>query len=145
MVANRRQIPMTDSTPERIPPRSPHIQIYRPQLTSVLSIVNRVTGIILSVFAVVLVGWLISAAAGAQPYAMVEAFVRSWVGQIVLFGATFVFFLHLCGSIRHLIWDAYYGFELRTIYASGWAVIAASVALTLITWIASVALSGQSR
>jgi succinate dehydrogenase / fumarate reductase, cytochrome b subunit len=92
-----------------------------------------------------LVGWLISAAAGAPPYAVVEAFVRSWVGQILLFGATFVFFLHLCGGIRHLTSDAGYGFELRTIYASGWAVVVATVALTLITWIASVALSEQSQ
>jgi succinate dehydrogenase / fumarate reductase, cytochrome b subunit len=136
---------MAGSTAKRIPPLSPNIQIYRPQLTSVLSIVNRLTGIILSVSAVVLVGWLISAAAGAQPYAMVEAFVRSWVGQILLFGATFAFFLHLCGGLRHLIWDAGYGFELRTIYASGWAVVVTSAALTLITWIASVALSGQTQ
>lgn len=136
---------MAGSAGKRPPPLSPHIQIYRPQLTSVLSIVNRISGIILSVFAVALVGWLIAAAGGAQPYALVEVFVRSWPGHIVLFGATFAFFLHLCGGIRHLIWDAYSGFELRTIYASGWAVVVASVALTLITWIASVALSGQSR
>lgn len=142
MLVRERYRQMASSTPKRIRPLSPNIQIYRPQLTSVLSIVNRITGIVLSVFAVVLVGWLISAAGGAQPYAMVETFVRSWPGQILLFGATFAFFLHLCGGLRHLIWDAGYGFELRTIYASGWAVVVASVALTLITWIASVALSG---
>jgi succinate dehydrogenase / fumarate reductase cytochrome b subunit len=136
---------MASSTPKRIRPLSPNIQIYRPQLTSVLSIVNRITGIVLSVFAIALVGWLISAAAGAQPYATVQAFVRSWPGQILLFGATFAFFLHLCGGLRHLIWDAGYGFDLRTIYASGWAVVVTSAALTLITWIASVALSGQSQ
>jgi len=136
---------MAGSAGKRPPPLSPHIQIYRPQLTSVLSIANRISGILLSVFAVALVSWLIAAAAGAQSYAVIEIFVRSRLGHIVLFGAAFIFFLHLCGSIRHLIWDAHYGFELRTIYASGWAVVVASVALTLITWIASVALTGQSR
>jgi len=136
---------MPGSAGKRLPPLSPHIQIYRPQLTSVLSIVNRMAGILLSLFSVVLVGWLIAAAAGAVPYAVVESFVRSRVGQILLFGATFVFFLHLCGSIRHLVWDAGYGFELGTIYASGWASVAVSVALTLITWIASVALAGPGQ
>ena len=60
----------------------------------------------------------------------------------MLFGGTFSFFLHLCGGIRHLVWDAGYGFELRTIYASGWTVVMASAALTVVTWIASIVLEG---
>jgi succinate dehydrogenase / fumarate reductase cytochrome b subunit len=91
----------------------------------------------LSVGAVVLLVWLIAAATGPQAYAIVQGAIASWIGQIVLFGCTFAFFLHLCGGIRHLVWDAGYGFALRSIYASGWAVVAASVALTVAAWVAS--------
>lgn len=133
---------MTSSIPQRMRPLSPHIQIYRPQLTSVLSIVNRITGVVLSFYAVALVAWLISAAAGPQVYSTVHGFIRSWFGEILLFGATYSLFLHLCGGIRHLLWDAVYGFELRTIYASGWTVLVMSAVLTLITWVASIGLAG---
>lgn len=121
-----------------IRPRSPNIQIYRPQLTSLLSIANRITGVVLSLGGLGLVVWLIAAALGPQPFAAVQEAIASWLGQIVLFGFTFVFFLHLCGSIRHLVWDTVHGFELASIYASGWTVVAASIALTAAAWIASV-------
>jgi succinate dehydrogenase cytochrome b subunit len=133
---------MPNSTAERTRPLSPNIQIYRPQLTSVLSIANRITGLVLSVGAVVLVVWLIAAATGPKAYAIVQGAIASWIGQIVLFGCTFAFFLHLCGGIRHLVWDAGYGFSLRSIYASGWAVVAASVALTVAAWVASLIVAG---
>jgi succinate dehydrogenase / fumarate reductase, cytochrome b subunit len=133
---------MANSPVKRTRPLSPNIQIYRPQLTSVLSIANRITGVVLSVCAVVLVVWLIAAATGPQPYAAVQGAIASWIGQIVLFACTFAFFLHLCGGIRHLVWDTGYGFELRSIYASGWAVVAASVVLTVAAWVASVFMAG---
>lgn len=123
-------------------PKSPNVQIYRPQLTSVLSILNRITGSILSACAVVLVLWLIAAATGPQAYGAVQGAIASWIGQIVLFGATFAFFLHLCGGIRHLVWDTVHGFELRSIYISGWVVVAASVAFTLAAWVLSFLLKG---
>jgi len=132
---------MASSAPKRTRPLSPNIQIYRPQLTSVLSIANRISGIVLSMYAVMLVVWLLAAATGPQAYFTVQVFIGSWVGQILLFGCTYSFFLHFCGGIRHLVWDAGYGFELRTIYASGWTVVVTSAALTLITWIASVGLA----
>ena len=118
-------------------PLSPNIQIYRPQLTSVLSIANRITGVVLSLGALSLVAWLVAAALGPQPYAAVQGALISWLGQVVLVAFTFVFFLHLCGGIRHLVWDTGRGFELRSIYASGWAVIAASIVLTAAAWVAS--------
>jgi succinate dehydrogenase / fumarate reductase cytochrome b subunit len=118
------------------------VQIYRPQLTSVLSILNRITGIVLSVGAVVLVIWLVAASTGPQAYAAVQGAISSWIGQIVLFGATFAFFLHLCGGIRHLIWDTVHGFELRVIYISGWAVVAASIVLTAAAWVVSLLIAG---
>jgi succinate dehydrogenase / fumarate reductase, cytochrome b subunit len=137
-----RKINMPNSTAERTRPLSPNIQIYRPQLTSVLSIANRMTGVVLSVCAVVLVVWLIAAATGPQAYAAVQGAIASWVGQIVLFGCTFAFFLHLCGGIRHLVWDAGYGFDLRSIYVSGWVVVATSVALTMAAWVVSLFVAG---
>ena len=133
---------MSSSRTKRTRPLSPNIQIYRPQLTSVLSIVNRITGVILSVCAVVLVIWLMAAATGPQAYAAAQGGIASWIGQIVLFGCTFAFFLHLCGGIRHLVWDTGYGFELRSIYASGWAVVAASAVLTVAAWVASLFVAG---
>lgn len=128
---------MSNPMTKRPRPRSPNIQNYRPQLTSVLSIVNRITGVVLSLCAVVLVIWLIAAATGAQAYAAVQGAIASWPGQIMLFASTFAFFLHLCGGIRHLVWDTVHGFELRSIYASGWLVVASAVILTATAWIAA--------
>ena len=123
-------------------PLSPNIQIYRPQLTSVLSIANRITGVILSVGAVGLVIWLTAAAMGPRAYGEIHGVLASWGGRVVLFGFTFAFFLHLCGGIRHLVWDTVHGFELRSIYISGWAVFAGSVALTVAAWAVSLLLAG---
>ena len=124
------------TTAPRPRPLSPNIQIYRPQLTSVLSIANRITGIVLSVGAVGLVIWLSAAVAGPGPYAIVQQAIGSWIGRIVMLGLTLAFFLHMCGGIRHLVWDTVHGFELRSIYISGWSVVAASVVLTVATWAA---------
>ncbi len=118
-------------------PHSPNIQIYRPQLTSVLSIANRISGVFLSLAAVGLVVWLVAAAEGPQSYLAAQDALSSPLGRIAQFVSTFAFFLHFCGGVRHLAWDAVYGFELRAIYASGWAVVAASVGLTLAAWIAA--------
>ena len=133
---------MANEIPNRSRPLSPTIQIYRPQLTSVLSIANRITGVVLSLYAVMLVVWLVAAADGPHSYGTVQLVTQSWVGQIFLFGCTFSFFLHLCGGIRHLVWDTGHGFELGTIYASGWTVVGVSTALTVITWITSSVLAG---
>lgn len=117
-------------------PLSPNLQIYRPQLTSVLSITHRLTGILLSVGAIVLVAWIVAAANGASAYARFVGMLSSPVGLALLFLWTFSLFYHLCNGVRHLVWDAGYGFELVTIYRSGWTVLAASVVLTLIAWVA---------
>ena len=123
-------------------PLSPGLQIYRPQLTSVLSFSHRITGIALSVGTLLLVAWLIAAAAGPHAYSIVQGFMRSWLGLALLFGWTFSFFFHLCNGIRHLAWDVGSGFELRTIYASGWTVVVASTLLTVAAWLASLAVIG---
>lgn len=133
---------MSSFSSKRSRPLSPNIQIYQPQLTSVLSIVNRITGVLLSVGGVFLIVWLGAAATGPQAYAAVQGYITSWIGQIVLLGITFAFFLHLCGGIRHLIWDTVHGFELRSIYASGWAVVGASVVLTAAAWVTGILMAG---
>jgi succinate dehydrogenase / fumarate reductase cytochrome b subunit len=121
-------------------PLSPNLQIYRPQLTSVLSITHRLTGVALSVGSPLLVIWLMMAAAGPQSYGGLHVFLASWFGLVLLLGWTFSLFFHLCNGIRHLFWDAGYGFELAAIYASGWAVVAISAGLTLAAWIISLSL-----
>lgn len=123
-------------------PLSPDLQIYRPQLTSVLSITHRLTGVALSVGSPLLVCWLIAAAAGPQAYSTLHVFLASWLGLALLLGWTFSLFFHLCNGIRHLFWDAGYGFDLRAIYTSGWAIVAISIALTLIAWIISFGMNG---
>lgn len=115
-------------------PRSPDVQIYRPQLTSVLSIVHRATGVWLSIGSVVLVAWLVAVAAGGASYATADRLLSSWLGIVLLLGWTFALFYHLCNGIRHLAWDLDFGFELRNIYLSGWIVVGVSILLTLVTW-----------
>lgn len=121
-------------------PRSPDIQIYRPQLTSVLSITHRASGTLLSLGSVLLVVWLVAVAAGGDYYAVLHRFLVSWIGLILLFALTFALFFHLCNGIRHLAWDLDYGFELQTIYRSGWLVVAASTILTLASWAVGLAM-----
>ena len=123
-------------------PISPHLQVYRPQLTSVLSILHRITGVALAVGTILLVYWLIAAASGPEAFASAEALVGSWLGRILLFGWTFALYFHLTNGIRHLFWDAGFGFELKTVYASGWTVVALAAVLTLLSFIAGFALMG---
>jgi len=115
-------------------PLSPHLQIYRPQLTSVLSITHRATGVALAVGTLLLTWWLIAAATGPEAYAVVQGFLASWIGRLLLLGWTLSLFYHLCNGIRHLFWDVGYGFELRTTYVSGWLVLLATIVLTAATW-----------
>jgi succinate dehydrogenase / fumarate reductase cytochrome b subunit len=123
-------------------PLSPHLQIYRWQYTSVLSILHRITGVALAVGTLLLVYWLVATAAGPDAFATAQGFIGSILGRLMLFGWTVALFYHLANGIRHLLWDAGRGFELRTAYASGWAVVIATAALSLIAWIAGYASRG---
>ena len=116
-------------------PLSPHLQVYRPQLTSMLSILHRATGIALSVGAIYLATWVIYAAASPKAYAVFQSFNVSILGRIVLGGWLFCAFYHLCNGIRHLFWDAGYGFEIKDAYRSGWIVVAVSLIATAVSWI----------
>ena len=107
---------------------------YRFQITSTLSILHRITGIGLALGSVVLACWLIAVAAGGELFAATHAFIASPVGTLLLFLWSIAFFYHLCNGIRHLAWDAGYGFELRQAYRSGYAVLAVTAVLTVLTW-----------
>ncbi|AFX98925.1 Succinate dehydrogenase, cytochrome b556 subunit [Candidatus Endolissoclinum faulkneri L2] len=116
-------------------PLSPHLQIYKPQLTSVMSICHRATGIALVAGTLLLVWWIIAAAAGPEVFYANQKFLTSWLGILILFGFTCTLMYHLCNGIRHLIWDAGYGFKLDNVYKSGWITLSTAVLLTAITWI----------
>ena len=124
-------------------PLSPHLQVYRPQLTSMLSILHRITGVALAVGTLVLIWWLAAAAGWGTPFADVQTVVGSWIGRLLLFGWSFALFYHLCNGIRHLFWDAGHGFELSTVNASGIAVVLVSGGLTLAAWVWGYAAMGR--
>ncbi len=115
-------------------PLSPHLQIYKPQLTSTLSILHRFTGLGLMLGAAVLVAWLIAAAMGARAFDCAQTVAGSWYGRTLLFAWAFALFYHLANGIRHLFWDAGIGFELKTAYASGWTALIVALLLTLGTF-----------
>jgi succinate dehydrogenase / fumarate reductase cytochrome b subunit len=123
-------------------PLSPHLQIYRLQITSVLSILHRITGVALTLGTLLLTWWLVSAAYGPDAFANAQAFVGSWFGQLLLWGFTFALFYHLGNGIRHLAWDFGWGFELPQLRASGVAMLAFAVAGSLFTLIAAYATRG---
>jgi succinate dehydrogenase / fumarate reductase cytochrome b subunit len=101
---------------------------YRFQITSALSILHRLTGIALAVGSILLAWWLVAVAAGGELFAATHAFLASPIGVLLLFLWSVAFFYHLCSGVRHLAWDAGYGFELPDAYRSGYAVLAATAA-----------------
>lgn len=103
---------------------SPHLQVYRLAFTTVLSGLHRITGLLLSLASLVLVAWLVSIALGADAYAGAAGFFGSWVVRILLAGTLAIFWYHLFNGLRHLVWDAGFGFELRAARAGGALVIA---------------------
>jgi succinate dehydrogenase / fumarate reductase cytochrome b subunit len=115
-------------------PLSPHLGIYRPQLTSILSILHRATGIALAVGALYLAVWVMCAT-NPRAYSHFQSFNTSLLGRFVLGGWLFSAFYHLCNGIRHLFWDAGYGFELKDAYRSGWIVVGVSLVATAVSWI----------
>jgi succinate dehydrogenase / fumarate reductase cytochrome b subunit len=116
-------------------PLSPHLQVYRPQLTSVLSITHRATGVFLCIGTLVLAYWLVALAGGPEAFAAAQGVLGSWLGRLVLFLWTLALFYHLCNGIRHLFWDAGIGLELEQAYATGKAVVGVSAGLTVLSWI----------
>ncbi len=123
-------------------PLSPHLEVYKPQLTSVLSILHRMTGVALAGGTLFLTWWLIAAAMGPDAYAFTQSIWGSWFGYLVLFGFSVSLFFHLCNGIRHLFWDIGQGYELETVYRSGWSVLAATAVLTFAAWVIGLGVAG---
>ncbi len=115
-------------------PLSPHLQVYRWGLHMVLSILHRATGVALGVGTLILAWWLLAAAAGDEPFAIVQSYMNGWFGRLVMFGFTWALMLHLCNGIRHLFWDMGRGFALDTVVMTNRLVFAGSVILTLLVW-----------
>ncbi|ODN70271.1 succinate dehydrogenase, cytochrome b556 subunit [Methylobrevis pamukkalensis] len=126
---------MADLSRKSARPLSPHLQIYRPMLTMMMSIVHRITGSALYVGTLLLVWWLVAAAAGPAYFEVADGFFGSIVGQLILFGYTWALLHHMLGGIRHFIWDFGHGHgaEARELLAKG--TLAGSIVLTILVWI----------
>ena len=114
-------------------PLSPHLTIYRPQLTSITSILTRITGNALLLGALLTVWWFLAAASGPDYFATVDGIVTSFLGDLIMFGSLWALWYHLLAGIRHLIWDNAMMMEIETAEKLGWAVIGGSVILTILT------------
>jgi succinate dehydrogenase / fumarate reductase, cytochrome b subunit len=126
---------MSDTLPpKRERPLSPHLQVYKPQMTSVLSILHRMCGVALAL-GTLLVAWvLIAAASGPEAYDFVTGLLAHPFGQLVLFGWSVALFYHLSNGIRHLIWDTGRLFKIENAYKAGYVVLASTVLLTALVW-----------
>ncbi len=116
-------------------PLSPHITVYRPQWTSVVSILHRMTGVGMTLGAVLVVWWFLAAATGPEAFATADDFLTSWFGHLILLGLTWALCFHFLNGIRHLWWDTGNGFELGQVELSGKIVAAGSIVLTILIWI----------
>jgi succinate dehydrogenase / fumarate reductase cytochrome b subunit len=119
-------------------PLSPHLQVYKPQITSILSILHRITGVAASVGLLLLTWWIVAAATSDSAYAAASWFMRSVLGILMIFGWIAALWYHFCNGIRHLAWDLGYGFELTEVHLTGKIVVIATAVLSVITWIAAV-------
>ncbi len=114
-------------------PLSPHIQIYRPQLTSITSILTRITGNALVVAGLMITWWFVALAAGPEAFGTANAFLSSWFGKLVFLGSIWALWYHTLAGIRHLIWDTGHLLDVRRAEMLGWGIIGGSVVLTLLT------------
>lgn len=122
-------------------PLSPHIQIYRWPLTMALSIGNRVAGVGLALGLILVTWWLLALASGPEAFATVEAVMDSWFGTLVLFLWTATVYFHLGNGVRHLVWDAGYGFDLDVARNAGIGILVFTGVMTVLTWLV-IALTG---
>ena len=116
-------------------PLSPHLSIYRPYPTMVMSILHRITGAALYVGTILVAWWLVAAASGEAYFDWVNGIFGSIVGRLILVGYTWTLVHHMLGGIRHLVWDTGHGLSKESSTNFAWATIAGSVALTVIIWI----------
>ncbi len=117
-------------------PLSPHLQVYRPLINMVMSILHRITGSALYFGTLLLAWWLVAAAIGPDYFEFVNGIFGSILGRIVLIGYTWALLHHLLGGIRHFIWDTGRGFDIETVNLLSWSTIVLSLTLTAAIWIA---------
>ncbi|MCY1126224.1 succinate dehydrogenase, cytochrome b556 subunit [Frigidibacter sp. RF13] len=115
-------------------PLSPHLQIYRPQMTAISSILTRITGNGMIVGAILMVWWLLAAATSPGYFAFVDGLLHSWIGKIILTGSLWAVWYHYLAGLRHLWFDAGRGLEIATAEKLGWACVIGSVVLTILTF-----------
>ena len=126
-------------------PLSPHLQIYRPMLTMMMSIIHRITGGALYFGLLLLVWWLIAAAAGPNAYGTVQWFMETLLGRLILFGYTWALIHHMLGGIRHLAWDMGYGFGEAEREWHAVATLAGSIGFTIVLWFVGYLIMGGIR
>lgn len=126
-------------------PLSPHLSIYRPMLTMMMSIVHRITGAALYVGTLLLGWWLIAAASGPNAYARLQWFIGTFAGRLILFGYTWALLHHMLGGIRHLIWDTGHGLGPNEREWLTAATLVGSIGLTIIVWAAGYLVMGGMR
>lgn len=114
-------------------PLSPHLTIYRPQMTSISSIMVRITGIASFFLAVLVVAWLLAAATSEDAFAAVDGLLTSWLGTLVMLGAAWALFYHMLGRLRHVIWDFGYCLEVEISEKLGAAMFIGATVLTILT------------
>ena len=123
-------------------PLSPHLQIYKPMLTMMMSIAHRITGFALYVGTLLLAWWLIAAASGPAYFDYVNGLLTTFIGRLVLFGFTWALFHHMLGGIRHFIWDTGKGFDLNTVEWLARLTLVGGLAITIIVWVVAYSMMG---
>ena len=116
-------------------PLSPHLQIYRWQISSLISIIHRITGILNFLGLIFISVWISSAGISENSFEYFSVFLKSFIGRFILIGFTWSMSYHLLSGIRHLFWDLGYGYEIKTANFSGILVILSSLILTIVLWI----------
>jgi succinate dehydrogenase / fumarate reductase cytochrome b subunit len=120
-------------------PMSPHLQIYRWPISMALSILHRASGVALGIGTLMLACWLVSAATSPDAFGAVQGFLASPIGLLLLFGWSAALIFHFFAGIRHLVWDAGYGFDAPQYNNTGWAVVIATAATTVAVWVIGLA------
>ena len=118
----------------RTRPLSPHLQVYRPQMTSVMSILHRAAGVVLTTGTLIMAAWLVSLALGEEAYDVVVIVIGHPLGQFVLFGYSVALIYHALNGVRHLGWDLGFGLTIPQVYKNGQIVLFLTVVLTMGLW-----------
>ena len=116
-------------------PLSPHLDIYQYQITWTVSIMHRITGVAMTLGLILIVAWLVAAAFSPELFSLIDGVLRSWIGMIIIFGSLWSFWYHFLNGIRHLFCDLGYGFNLSTVWRSGWVVVLGSIILTIFSFL----------